>query len=125
LKQREIVIWRGLRAATQEGHLYQLYKTKDGKETAYVLGDLEKLQAKIQAQAKVEAAVAAATSSAPKQSSPPARLSTSTSTTSAANLPPTLSTVKPEEDSTISIAMDLDVAPATNGVMKTEALETS
>ena len=46
-QQREILIWRGLRAAAQEGYLHVLSKTRDNKEP-YVIGDLEKLQVKIQ-----------------------------------------------------------------------------
>jgi len=46
-QQRETLIWRGLRAAAQEGYLHLLSKTKDSKD-AYTIGDLEKLQIKIQ-----------------------------------------------------------------------------
>jgi hypothetical protein len=58
-QQRDILKWRGLRAAAQEGYLHLLNKTKDSKDT-YVIGDLEKLQVKIQ-NAEAEAATKATT----------------------------------------------------------------
>lgn len=60
-QQRETLKWRGLRAAAQEGYLHMLSKTKDSKDI-YVIGDLEKLQVKIQ---NAEAEAATKTTSMP------------------------------------------------------------
>lgn len=59
LESREILVWRGLRAAAQEGYLHQFNKPKT-TDPPHILGDLETLQAKIQQAQEAEAAAVAA-----------------------------------------------------------------
>ncbi|KAF8321536.1 hypothetical protein DL93DRAFT_2163154 [Clavulina sp. PMI_390] len=82
LESRELLLWRGLRAAAQEGILHQFNKHKVNKdpENASTLVDLERLQAKIQTAEADAAAAAKAAAASPAINTSASNASTVVST---------------------------------------------
>lgn len=123
-------MWRGLRAATQEGYLFQLkHPAKDSKEPMYRVGDLEMLQTKIQAQAQLEANILAAAAAVATKSPTTAPAATPASTPNP--VVPTASISKSEGgESMMSIftlqsqssSMEVDVKPVIQEKVKVETL---